>query len=105
MHRIVVNLSPSRHDRKKRAALKKAVEHAMRGIYLARKIYTVKMTFYGNWYKSDGSPTTRDGDSPIIPLLDEIARAGKTNDKYLTRRWEAPRWIQSDRELVVVELW
>jgi len=70
-------LSPSRHNRDAeiRENLKRAIEEQLCGERPMKRMYHTEIVFRGNFFKPNGEPRERDGDSPVIPLFDALAEA------------------------------
>lgn len=76
MH-FLLPLSPSRHNRDAdiREALKQAIEEQLGGETPVKRMYHTEIVLRGNYYKANGEPRERDGDSPVIALFDAMAEA------------------------------
>lgn len=77
MIHLLLPLSPSRHNRDAdiREALKQAIVEQLGGETPVKRMYHTEIVFRGDYYKPNGEPRERDGDSPVIPLFDALAEA------------------------------
>lgn len=71
---------------------------------LDRRIYTVHFAIFGHFYDKAGNPLRRDCDNIVKVALDEIARAGGIDDKWLQRRWSGLEVHESESEYAMISL-
>lgn len=85
---LTLPLSPSRHTRTAKNDFLQALSYGQNAREVKRIMpqrYRVSIQITGKWDQADGNPRNRDGDSPVIPLMDAIAQAAGINDKWLNR--------------------